>query len=186
MASRAQREGSARKCLGPSPPQRIRSPVGRVGRARRAPRRPVLEAGWAGRTAAGQTQFGYPNTGRDLDRRSRREASLAGPVGSPRPARGTFLLPRVGIGFATRLLRSTTICIILATETITQIATILDQHARLGLKANELGELDSLYDAGMTSHASVSVMLALEDTFDIEFPDSMLSRRVFESLASIS
>ena len=62
---------------------------------------------------------------------------------------------------------------------------ILDQHARLGLKAAELGEADSLYDAGMTSHASVSVMLALEDTFDIEFPDSMLSRRVFETLLSI-
>lgn len=73
----------------------------------------------------------------------------------------------------------------MANETINQIATILDQHARLGLKANELDELDSLYEVGMTSHASVSVMLALEDTFDIEFPDSMLSRRVFESLASI-
>ena len=33
---------------------------------------------------------------------------------------------------------------------------------------------DNLYQAGMTSHASVSVMLALEDRFDIEFPDAML------------
>jgi acyl carrier protein len=37
----------------------------------------------------------------------------------------------------------------------------------------------------MTSHASVNVMLALEDAFDIEFPDRMLTRSVFESIASI-
>lgn len=43
-----------------------------------------------------------------------------------------------------------------------------------------------LYRAGMTSHASVNVMLALEDVFDIEFPDAMLKRSVFESIASIA
>jgi acyl carrier protein len=37
----------------------------------------------------------------------------------------------------------------------------------------------------MTSHASVNVMLALEGTFDIEFPDRMLRRNVFESIAAI-
>jgi acyl carrier protein len=37
----------------------------------------------------------------------------------------------------------------------------------------------------MTSHASVNVMLALEGKFDIEFPDRMLKRGVFESIASI-
>jgi acyl carrier protein len=38
----------------------------------------------------------------------------------------------------------------------------------------------------MTSHASVNVMLAIESEFDIEFPDQMLSRGVFESIQSIS
>jgi acyl carrier protein len=37
----------------------------------------------------------------------------------------------------------------------------------------------------MTSHASVNVMLALEDRFDVEFPDRMLKRSVFESIAAI-
>jgi acyl carrier protein len=37
----------------------------------------------------------------------------------------------------------------------------------------------------MTSHASVNVMLALEDRFDVEFPDRMLTREVFESIAAI-
>ena len=42
-----------------------------------------------------------------------------------------------------------------------------------------------LYQLGMTSHASVNVMLALEGVFDIEFPDSMLKRSVFSSIESI-
>ena len=37
----------------------------------------------------------------------------------------------------------------------------------------------------MTSHASISVMLGLEDAFDVEFPDRMLTREVFSSIASI-
>jgi acyl carrier protein len=37
----------------------------------------------------------------------------------------------------------------------------------------------------MTSHASVSVMLALEDTFGVEFPEHMLRRSTFESISSI-
>jgi acyl carrier protein len=48
-----------------------------------------------------------------------------------------------------------------------------------------LADDDDLYQAGMTSHASVNVMLALEDAFDIEFPDRMLKRSVFESIGSI-
>jgi acyl carrier protein len=38
----------------------------------------------------------------------------------------------------------------------------------------------------MTSHASVNVMLALEDHFDLEFPDRMLKRSVFESIDAIA
>jgi acyl carrier protein len=38
----------------------------------------------------------------------------------------------------------------------------------------------------MTSHASVNLMLALEDHFDVEFPDRMLRRSVFESIDSIA
>ena len=50
---------------------------------------------------------------------------------------------------------------------------------------DSLADDADLYQAGMTSHASVNVMLALEDNFDIEFPDAMLNRGVFESIASI-
>jgi acyl carrier protein len=37
----------------------------------------------------------------------------------------------------------------------------------------------------MTSHASVNVMLALEEAFDFEFPETMLKKSTFESIAAI-
>ena len=67
----------------------------------------------------------------------------------------------------------------------TRIRTILKDHGRLSSDALALGADDDLYQAGMTSHASVNVMLALEGAFDIEFPDQMLTRSVFNSVASI-
>jgi acyl carrier protein len=59
------------------------------------------------------------------------------------------------------------------------------QNSRSPADPNALPADADLYQAGMTSHASVNVMLALEDAFDIEFPDHMLTRSVFESIASI-
>ena len=68
------------------------------------------------------------------------------------------------------------------TETIRRI---LAEHGRLAGDASGLDSDADLYRAGMTSHASVNVMLALEGEFDIEFPDHMLRRGVFGSIASI-
>lgn len=67
-----------------------------------------------------------------------------------------------------------------------QIREVLKQHGRLSADVDSLPIEAGLYEAGMTSHASVNVMLGLEDAFDIEFPDRMLTRGVFESIASIS
>ena len=53
------------------------------------------------------------------------------------------------------------------------------------LKSTSSRDEDDLYQAGMTSHASVNVMLALEDEFDIEFPERMLRKSTFESVAAI-
>jgi acyl carrier protein len=65
------------------------------------------------------------------------------------------------------------------------IRTILKEHGRLAVDALTLSDDADLYQAGMTSHASVNVMLALEGHFDVEFPDRMLKRSVFESVAAI-
>jgi acyl carrier protein len=66
-----------------------------------------------------------------------------------------------------------------------RIRAVLEDHGRLAKNAAALDVNDDLQQAGMTSHASVNVMLGLEGEFDIEFPDHMLSRTVFSSIASI-
>ena len=66
------------------------------------------------------------------------------------------------------------------------IRTILKEHGRLAVDASTLQDESDLYQAGLTSHASVNVMLALESHFDVEFPDRMLRRNVFESISAIS
>ncbi|MEP7101152.1 MAG: acyl carrier protein [Burkholderiales bacterium] len=67
----------------------------------------------------------------------------------------------------------------------TRIRAILAQHGRLATDASAIGADTDLYQAGMSSHASVNVMLALESAFDVEFPDELLKRSVFASIASI-
>ncbi|HET8980738.1 MAG TPA: acyl carrier protein [Solirubrobacteraceae bacterium] len=67
-----------------------------------------------------------------------------------------------------------------------EIRQVLNQHARLPVDVTSLDDHADLFQAGMSSHASVNVMLALEDTFDVEFPDEMLTRQVFESVAAIT
>jgi acyl carrier protein len=71
-------------------------------------------------------------------------------------------------------------------DQVTKIRNILKEHGRLSKDADALDPNADLYQAGMTSHASVNVMLALEGEFDVEFPDAMLKRNVFNSIASIS
>lgn len=66
-----------------------------------------------------------------------------------------------------------------------RVREILRGHARLPVDPATLSDTADLYDAGMTSHASVNVMLALEEGFDVEFPDRMLTRSVFASVSSI-
>lgn len=67
-----------------------------------------------------------------------------------------------------------------------RVRQIIKQHGRLPADLESLGDEADLYQAGMTSHASVNLMLALEAAFDVEFPDSMLKRTVFQSVSSIS
>ena len=66
------------------------------------------------------------------------------------------------------------------------IRRVLRDHARLPVDAHAIPKDADLFQAGMSSHASVNVMLALEDAFDVEFPDRMLKRSVFESIGGIA
>jgi acyl carrier protein len=66
-----------------------------------------------------------------------------------------------------------------------EVRQIIGTHSRIPVDISTLDDDADLFRAGMSSHASVSVMLALEDAFDIEFPDNMLKRSVFESVGAI-
>jgi acyl carrier protein len=66
-----------------------------------------------------------------------------------------------------------------------EVRRVLAEHARLPLDVDALADDDDLFRAGMTSHASVNVMLGLEDAFDVEFPEALLRKSTFESVASI-
>lgn len=67
-----------------------------------------------------------------------------------------------------------------------RIRQIVRDHAGLGTAFEKVDSSTDLYRAGMTSYASVVLMIALENEFDLEFPDAMLSRNVFESIDSIA
>jgi acyl carrier protein len=67
-----------------------------------------------------------------------------------------------------------------------KIRQILKEQGKFSSNVDSLADDADLYEAGMTSHASVNVMLALEDAFDLEFPDRMLKRSVFESINAIN
>jgi acyl carrier protein len=70
-------------------------------------------------------------------------------------------------------------------DTRRRIRKVVGEHGQLGADMSALADTGDLYEAGMTSRASVSVMLALESEFEIEFPDTMLRRDVFESVEAI-
>jgi acyl carrier protein len=67
-----------------------------------------------------------------------------------------------------------------------QIRDVLAAHGRMAVDPHEVDEKADLYELGLTSHASVDVMLALEEEFDIEFPDEVLKKSTFASVHNIA
>ena len=66
-----------------------------------------------------------------------------------------------------------------------QIRDVLATHGRMAVDPREVEEEADLYELGLTSHAAVDVMLALEDAFDIEFPEEVLKKSTFASVHNI-
>jgi acyl carrier protein len=71
-------------------------------------------------------------------------------------------------------------------ETLDLVKSIVAKNGELDRDINTVGLSDDLFSAGMSSRATVGVMLDIEETFDIAFPDEMISREVFESIEAIS
>jgi acyl carrier protein len=66
-----------------------------------------------------------------------------------------------------------------------KVRAVLAKHGRLSIPVEQLEDSSDLYKAGLTSLATVGLMLALEEQFDVEFPDNMLGRKTFGSIEAI-
>ena len=55
-----------------------------------------------------------------------------------------------------------------------EVRRVVASHGRLSVDVAGVGAQDNLFRLGMTSHATLNVMLALEEAFDIEFPEELL------------
>jgi len=65
------------------------------------------------------------------------------------------------------------------------IRQVLAHHGKLRTDAGGLKATDDLYRRGLTSHGCVSIMLALEEHFGVEFLDHLLRAETFASIAAI-
>ncbi len=66
------------------------------------------------------------------------------------------------------------------------IRALIGQHGRLAQDVSTLSDHQDLYAAGLSSFAAVQLMLGLEEAFDLEFPERLLNRRTFQSVAAIA
>ena len=66
-----------------------------------------------------------------------------------------------------------------------QVQSIVASYGRLSVDVRTLSDNRDLYRAGMTSHNTLNVMLAVEAHFGFEFPEEMQERSTFQSVAAI-
>ncbi len=66
-----------------------------------------------------------------------------------------------------------------------RIRTILQDAKLLSQPLAFVQDDTDLFAAGLTSFGTVQLMLALEEAFDVEFPERMLSRKLFSSINSM-
>ena len=66
------------------------------------------------------------------------------------------------------------------------IRELIAQNGRLPVAIETIDNDQDLYASGLTSFAAVQLMLAIEDRFNVEFPESMLNRRSFASVDAIA
>ncbi|MFF0707663.1 acyl carrier protein [Gordonia sputi] len=66
------------------------------------------------------------------------------------------------------------------------IRDVLDKYGKLAVAAKEVSDDTDLFTVGLTSHATVNVMLGLEDLYDVEFPEEILKKSTFSSVNSLA
>jgi acyl carrier protein len=65
------------------------------------------------------------------------------------------------------------------------IRGLLVKFGGLPVAVDQIADDADLYATGLSSFASVQLMLGIEEAFDIEFPDNLLNRKSFASIAAI-
>ena len=66
-----------------------------------------------------------------------------------------------------------------------QVRDLLARWARLSKPANRIGGSEDLFRLGLDSQSVISLMLALEERFQMEFPEDSLTRASFATLDAI-
>ncbi|ARO32217.1 MULTISPECIES: acyl carrier protein [Rhizobium] len=66
------------------------------------------------------------------------------------------------------------------------IRDLVAKFGKLPTPVDQIADDADLYAAGLTSFASVQLMLGIEEAFDIEFPDNLLNRKSFASISAIA
>ncbi|WP_431816669.1 acyl carrier protein [Gordonia jacobaea] len=66
------------------------------------------------------------------------------------------------------------------------IRGVLDKYGKLTVAAEKVSDDTDLFTVGLTSHATVNVMLGLEDLYDVEFPEEILKKSTFSSVNSLA
>jgi acyl carrier protein len=67
-------------------------------------------------------------------------------------------------------------------ETLRQL---LREHGKLNSPVESLSVTSDLYRAGLTSHATIALMLSIEDEFGVEFPQEAMRRETFQSIQTM-
>jgi acyl carrier protein len=65
------------------------------------------------------------------------------------------------------------------------VREIVGTRGDLAVPVGRLAATANLFDAGLSSFGTVEVMLALEERLGVTFPDTMLTRATFESIAAL-
>lgn len=65
------------------------------------------------------------------------------------------------------------------------VRAVIKQYGGLTADADTVAEDADLYASGMTSFASVEVMLGLEEEFGITFPQNMIGRETFLTVSAM-
>ncbi len=70
-------------------------------------------------------------------------------------------------------------------DMLSRIREIIASHGELPVDIGAVGEDDDLYKIGLTSFATVQIMLGLEEAFNVELPEQLLNRSTFSTLRHI-